>query len=178
MAAQPRPLLFVPSSCPPPRCFLQVVVTDADVLWLRNPIPFFERFPDADLLTGSDHLAHTVEGEELEKWPEADSAFNTGGSVGPRGGVEGVWRGGGGSWRAHQVRDSCCFRTPPAVRCPSCCALLHGVLLFSSPPACCPHPGTCATPPGCWGPYMMLCKRPDCCVLQASCCSGAAACRW
>lgn len=50
-----------------------------DVLWLRNPLPFFERFPGADVLTSTDHLTSTVGAEEaLERYPDAGSAFNIG----------------------------------------------------------------------------------------------------
>ena len=64
------------------RVFLQlgvdVVISDVDVLWLRNPIPYFKQFPDADILTSSDHLDNSVPGEELERWPDAASAANIG----------------------------------------------------------------------------------------------------
>jgi hypothetical protein len=51
-----------------------------DVVWLRNPIPFFQRYPDADILTSSDMLRSTVGKEEqLEKYPDAQAApFNVG----------------------------------------------------------------------------------------------------
>lgn len=50
-----------------------------DVMWLRDPTPFFKRFPDADVLTSSDHLTPTIGGaEQLEKYPDAGSAFNIG----------------------------------------------------------------------------------------------------
>jgi hypothetical protein len=56
-----------------------VIISDVDVLWLRDPVPFFKRFPDADVLTSTDHLASTVGAkEELERYPEAGSAFNIG----------------------------------------------------------------------------------------------------
>lgn len=57
---------------------VQVIIADVDVMWLRNPIPFFNRYPEADILTSSDHLAATVQGEQLEKYHEAGSAFNIG----------------------------------------------------------------------------------------------------
>ena len=61
------------------RLGVQVVVADVDVMFLRNPIPFFQKFPDADVLTSSDHLAATVPaGDQLEKYWEAGSAFNIG----------------------------------------------------------------------------------------------------
>ncbi len=49
-----------------------------DVVWLRNPIPYFQRYPEADILTSTDHLSNTVNDESLEKWPEAASAANIG----------------------------------------------------------------------------------------------------
>jgi hypothetical protein len=58
---------------------LQAVISDVDVMWLRDPVPFFKRFPDADVLTSTDHLSSTVGAkEELERYPEAGSAFNIG----------------------------------------------------------------------------------------------------
>jgi hypothetical protein len=66
-------------SPPLPAKLRQVVISDVDVLWLRNPLPFFNRFPGADVLTSSDHLVSTVgKAEELERYPEAGSAFNIG----------------------------------------------------------------------------------------------------
>ncbi|KAG2499431.1 hypothetical protein HYH03_002378 [Edaphochlamys debaryana] len=57
---------------------VSVVIADVDVLWLRNPLPFFERYPEADVLSSSDHMAATVKTEDLEKWPEAAAAANIG----------------------------------------------------------------------------------------------------
>lgn len=58
---------------------IQVIISDVDVMWLRDPIPFFKKFPDADVLTSSDHLTPTIGGAEtLEKYPDAGSAFNIG----------------------------------------------------------------------------------------------------
>jgi hypothetical protein len=68
-----------PAPLPPSPLSAQVVISDVDVLWLRNPLPFFKRFPGADVLTSSDHLVSTVgKAEELERYPEAGSAFNIG----------------------------------------------------------------------------------------------------
>jgi hypothetical protein len=59
--------------------FVQVVICDVDVMWLRDPQPFFKQYPDADVLTSSDHLTPTIGGaEKLEKYPDAGSAFNIG----------------------------------------------------------------------------------------------------
>jgi hypothetical protein len=57
---------------------VDVVISDVDVLWLRNPLPYFKQFPDADILTSSDHLGNTVPDEQLEIWPQAASAANIG----------------------------------------------------------------------------------------------------
>lgn len=58
---------------------VNVVISDVDVAWLRNPVPFFRRFPGADILTSTDHLTPTVGAkEELERYPDAGSAFNIG----------------------------------------------------------------------------------------------------
>lgn len=57
----------------------QVIISDVDVMWLRDPLPFFKKFPDADVLTSSDHLTPTIGGAEtLERYPDAGSAFNIG----------------------------------------------------------------------------------------------------
>jgi hypothetical protein len=48
-------------------------------MWLRDPMPFFKRYTDADLLTSTDHLTPTIGGAEaLERYPDAGSAFNIG----------------------------------------------------------------------------------------------------
>jgi hypothetical protein len=61
---------------------LQVAVTDIDALWLRDPTPFFQRYPDADILTSSGELKSSVGAEEvLEKYSEPGSAFDIGGWV-------------------------------------------------------------------------------------------------
>lgn len=54
-----------------------VLISDIDVAWLRDPIPFFRRYPKADILVSTDNLrnithespeqiAKTVDGEGLE----------------------------------------------------------------------------------------------------------------
>lgn len=57
---------------------VHVIITDVDALWLRNPIPYLKQFPEADILTSSDHLANTVHGYELEIPEQAWSAANIG----------------------------------------------------------------------------------------------------
>ncbi len=38
------------------RSGVNVLVSDIDVVWLRNPLPFFKRYPKADVLVSSDQL--------------------------------------------------------------------------------------------------------------------------
>ncbi|GFR44270.1 hypothetical protein Agub_g5475 [Astrephomene gubernaculifera] len=57
---------------------VNVVIADVDVLWLRNPLPYFDRYPEADILTSSDNMAATVNDESLERYPEAGAAANIG----------------------------------------------------------------------------------------------------
>lgn len=62
-----------------------VLISDIDVSWLRDPIPFFRRYPKADILVSSDNLrnsthsnaglvAKQVDGEGLEAHPCAGTA--------------------------------------------------------------------------------------------------------
>jgi hypothetical protein len=57
-----------------------VLVSDVDVIWLRNPMKFFRRYHEADLLISVDHLYPTVGTKAaLEYYPEAaDLFFNVG----------------------------------------------------------------------------------------------------
>ena len=36
-------------------------MSDVDTVWMRDPRLFVLRYPEADILTSSDHLANTVE---------------------------------------------------------------------------------------------------------------------
>ena len=46
-------------------------MSDVDVIWFRNPMPFIGRFPEADLLISSDFTYPSVGAEEeLEKYEE------------------------------------------------------------------------------------------------------------
>jgi hypothetical protein len=38
-----------------------ILVSDVDTAWMRDPLPFLLRYPDADILTSSDHLSNTVD---------------------------------------------------------------------------------------------------------------------
>lgn len=53
-------------------------ICDTDVIWLRNPLPYMARYPEADVLTSSDNLVRTVDDDSLEHWEGAQAAFNIG----------------------------------------------------------------------------------------------------
>ena len=55
-----------------------ILVSDVDTAWLRNPMPYLAKFPQADVLTSSDHLSNTAEGDSLEHPQKAMSAANIG----------------------------------------------------------------------------------------------------
>ena len=57
---------------------IDVIISDVDTVWLRDPVPYMEKYPEADILVSSDHLAATTQDEGLEKYPEAGSAANIG----------------------------------------------------------------------------------------------------
>ena len=57
---------------------LDILVSDVDTAWLRNPMPYVARFPQADVLTSSDHLSNTAVGDGLEDPRKARSAANIG----------------------------------------------------------------------------------------------------
>ena len=56
----------------------EVVITDIDVLVLREPFAFMARWPDAGFLTTSDHLSNTTNDQGLETHRAIHSAFNIG----------------------------------------------------------------------------------------------------
>ncbi|CAM6083868.1 unnamed protein product [Calypogeia fissa] len=56
----------------------EVLMCDSDVVWLRNPLPYLERYPDADLLTSTDLVVNSVDDESLEIWDHAPEAYNIG----------------------------------------------------------------------------------------------------
>jgi len=57
---------------------INLVITDIDTAWMRNPLPFFDRYPTADCLTSTDQLTPTVNDESLEIYPQAGASFNIG----------------------------------------------------------------------------------------------------
>ena len=57
---------------------LTVIISDVDTVWMRNPFEYMKRYPEADILTSSDHLTWTSTDEGLEDVLRAGSAFNIG----------------------------------------------------------------------------------------------------
>jgi len=55
-----------------------IIVSDIDASWLKDPFPYIARYPDADILTSSDHLSNTSNSDGLEVYPDAGSSFNIG----------------------------------------------------------------------------------------------------
>jgi len=93
LAAATGPLLSVPTQHGPhtqPSITPPTFTPLLPVAHHRNPLPYFQQYPDADILTSSDHLTNTVPGYELEIWPNAGSAANIG--EGAQGGVRGGCR--------------------------------------------------------------------------------------
>uniref|UniRef100_A0A1D1ZMJ5 Nucleotide-diphospho-sugar transferase domain-containing protein n=1 Tax=Auxenochlorella protothecoides TaxID=3075 RepID=A0A1D1ZMJ5_AUXPR len=43
-----------------------VILSDVDAVWLRDPIPFMQMYPDADILASSDAMEHGSPSEKLE----------------------------------------------------------------------------------------------------------------
>ncbi|TVU46317.1 hypothetical protein EJB05_05843 [Eragrostis curvula] len=56
----------------------ELLMCDTDMVWLKNPLPYLARYPDADLLTSSDQVIPTVTDDSLENWKEVTGAFNIG----------------------------------------------------------------------------------------------------
>ncbi|XP_058777608.1 arabinosyltransferase XEG113-like [Vicia villosa] len=56
----------------------ELLMCDTDMVWLKNPLPYFARYPGADVLTSSDQVVPTVVDDSLEVWQEAGAAYNIG----------------------------------------------------------------------------------------------------
>ncbi|CAM6082482.1 unnamed protein product [Calypogeia fissa] len=56
----------------------ELLMCDTDMVWLRNPLPYILRYPDADVLTSSDLVVNSVDDERLEIWHQAQAAYNIG----------------------------------------------------------------------------------------------------
>ncbi|CAL9204957.1 unnamed protein product [Musa hybrid cultivar] len=56
----------------------EFILCDTDTVWLKNPLPYFARFPEADILTSSDQLRPTTTDDSLEVWQNVYDAYNIG----------------------------------------------------------------------------------------------------
>ncbi|GJP48131.1 hypothetical protein CLOM_g7409 [Closterium sp. NIES-68] len=57
---------------------VQLLLCDTDAVWLRNPLPYMARYPQADVLTSSDYLTRSVDDESLEHWDRVQGPYNIG----------------------------------------------------------------------------------------------------
>ncbi|KAL3512772.1 hypothetical protein ACH5RR_025489 [Cinchona calisaya] len=56
----------------------EVLICDTDMVWLKNPLPYLARYPDADILTSNDLLIPTVVDDSLDLWEKVGAAYNVG----------------------------------------------------------------------------------------------------
>ncbi|XP_075495671.1 LOW QUALITY PROTEIN: arabinosyltransferase XEG113-like [Primulina tabacum] len=56
---------------------VELLMCDTDMVWLKNPLPYLARFPEADVLTSTDLVAPTVVDDRLDDWRQG-SAYNIG----------------------------------------------------------------------------------------------------
>ncbi|KAJ3681566.1 hypothetical protein LUZ60_016055 [Juncus effusus] len=56
----------------------ELLMCDTDMVWIKNPLPYIARFPDADILTSSDQVIPTVTDDSLEVWQDVSGAYNIG----------------------------------------------------------------------------------------------------
>nr|BAH19600.1 AT2G35610 [Arabidopsis thaliana] len=56
----------------------ELLMCDTDMVWLKNPMPYLARFPDADVLTSSDQVVPTVIDDSLDIWQQVGAAYNIG----------------------------------------------------------------------------------------------------
>ncbi|KAG6391395.1 hypothetical protein SASPL_149149 [Salvia splendens] len=56
----------------------ELLMCDTDMVWLKNPLPYLARFPEADVLTSTDQLAPTVVDDRLDDWKLAGADYNIG----------------------------------------------------------------------------------------------------
>ena len=57
---------------------IDVIISDVDTVWIQNPVPYMQQYPEADVLTSSDLLEPTETDGGLESWRAAYSAANIG----------------------------------------------------------------------------------------------------
>ncbi|KAI3812627.1 hypothetical protein L1987_17338 [Smallanthus sonchifolius] len=56
----------------------ELLMCDTDMVWLKNPLPYLARYPEADVLTSTDQVTPTVTDDRLDNWQEAGGAYNIG----------------------------------------------------------------------------------------------------
>ncbi|GMH22835.1 hypothetical protein Nepgr_024678 [Nepenthes gracilis] len=56
----------------------ELLMCDTDMVWLKNPLPYLARFPEADVLTSSDQVVPTVVDDKLDIWQQVNAAYNIG----------------------------------------------------------------------------------------------------
>lgn len=56
----------------------ELLMCDTDMVWLKNPLPYLSRFPEADVLTSTDEVVPTVSDDRLDIWEQVHSALNIG----------------------------------------------------------------------------------------------------
>ncbi|XP_060207858.1 arabinosyltransferase XEG113 [Lycium barbarum] len=56
----------------------ELLMCDTDMVWLKNPLPYIARFPEADVLTSTDQTVPTVTDDRLDMWQEVGAAYNIG----------------------------------------------------------------------------------------------------
>ncbi|CAA2999332.1 arabinosyltransferase XEG113 [Olea europaea subsp. europaea] len=56
----------------------ELLMCDTDMVWLKDPLPYLARFPEADVLTSTDQVTPTVVDDRLDVWQQAGAAYNIG----------------------------------------------------------------------------------------------------
>ncbi|CAK9200431.1 unnamed protein product [Sphagnum jensenii] len=56
----------------------ELLICDTDMIFFQNPLPYFERYQSADLLTSSDEVVNSVDDDRLEIWDRSGAAYNIG----------------------------------------------------------------------------------------------------
>jgi len=56
----------------------ELLMCDTDMVWLKNPLPYLARFPEADVLTSTDQVIPTVSDDRLDIWQQVGGAYNIG----------------------------------------------------------------------------------------------------
>ncbi|GKD75215.1 arabinosyltransferase XEG113, partial [Tanacetum coccineum] len=56
----------------------ELLMCDTDMVWLKNPLPYLARYPEADVLTSTDQVTPTVTDDRLDLWQQVGGAYNIG----------------------------------------------------------------------------------------------------